>query len=370
MAEELNNPLFENEREFLELKKQEYERALRGDVEHIKEQGVQVGKVAAVGAGLLGGVWLISKAFGGKSKRKKGKKKQSDHEGLITLFGHDHDRDGQSGERDTRYGFDDDNEFELNDEAFAPDRSAEFRTGNDDDFNDADRYAQGDDSSGHYSARESAQVFMARDDQQPDAYDHNDDLDRDYHDDREDTNDEDFDNGFGGSEKDALPQGRLDFGPAVHYHQQGHQSAAQRDQPLAYDDSRRLPKSNEFSANNPAKEHSEPATPTTSADVPWPSATASRKSSSTLSKRAGGVVMSFLGTDTGKAVVAQAAAVTLAYVSKKINDYLPKHATAKNTDLADAPATTTFHATSSQPAASSPAVSLTYTDAPTEHPAS
>ncbi|UOQ97986.1 hypothetical protein MUN81_00465 [Hymenobacter sp. 5317J-9] len=67
---DLQNPLFEEEKEFLERKKLEYERALRGDVEHIKEQSVKVGKVAAVGVGLAGGIWLITKAFGGKKKKK------------------------------------------------------------------------------------------------------------------------------------------------------------------------------------------------------------------------------------------------------------------------------------------------------------
>ena len=69
---ELQNPLFDEEKEFLERKKREYERALRGDIDHIKEQSAKVGKVALVGAGLAGAVWLISKAFGGKKKRSEG----------------------------------------------------------------------------------------------------------------------------------------------------------------------------------------------------------------------------------------------------------------------------------------------------------
>lgn len=68
---ELQNPLFDDEKEFLERKKLEYERALRGDVDHIKEKSVAVGKVALVGAGLAGGIWLITKAFGGKKRKKK-----------------------------------------------------------------------------------------------------------------------------------------------------------------------------------------------------------------------------------------------------------------------------------------------------------
>lgn len=69
---ELQNPIFNEEKEFLERKKLEYERALRGDVEHIKDQSVKVGKVALVGAALAGTVWLINKAFGGKKNRPEG----------------------------------------------------------------------------------------------------------------------------------------------------------------------------------------------------------------------------------------------------------------------------------------------------------
>ncbi|WP_310396759.1 hypothetical protein [Hymenobacter sp.] len=65
---ELHNPLFDEEREFLERKKLEYERALRGDVDHIKDQSVMVGKVALVSAGLAGGIWLITKAFTSKKR--------------------------------------------------------------------------------------------------------------------------------------------------------------------------------------------------------------------------------------------------------------------------------------------------------------
>ena len=71
---EPNNPLFEDEKEFLERKKLEYERALRGDVEEIKEQTIHAGKLALVGAGIAGGIWLIAKAFGGRKSKKKHKK--------------------------------------------------------------------------------------------------------------------------------------------------------------------------------------------------------------------------------------------------------------------------------------------------------
>lgn len=61
---ELHNPLFDDEREFLERQKLEYERALLGDVDHLKEQTSRVGKYVAIGAALLGGFWLVSKVVG------------------------------------------------------------------------------------------------------------------------------------------------------------------------------------------------------------------------------------------------------------------------------------------------------------------
>ena len=68
---ELQNPLFDEEKEFLERKKLEYERALRGDVDAHQGPVGEVGKVALVGAGLAGGIWLITKAFGGKKRKRK-----------------------------------------------------------------------------------------------------------------------------------------------------------------------------------------------------------------------------------------------------------------------------------------------------------
>ncbi|GGG40552.1 hypothetical protein [Hymenobacter glacieicola] len=65
---DLHNPLFEDEKEFLERQKLEYERALMGDVEGIKAKTQEVSKYVAIGAGVLGGIWLLSKAFGGKKK--------------------------------------------------------------------------------------------------------------------------------------------------------------------------------------------------------------------------------------------------------------------------------------------------------------
>lgn len=344
MAEELNNPLFEDEREFLERKKQEYERALRGDVDHIKDQSVQVGKVALVGAGLAGGIWLISKAFGGKSKSKKRKGQVADSKKQK----HDHD---------AYYDVDADDEFDLDDEAFALDRSTEVRA--DDEF--------GDDSYGEHqhgkSARESSQASYASAAQhQHDAY-YDDDVAQNGHPKGDDIENQDFDNSLGShshhadrpvrTTHDDLPQGRLDFGPTVHNHKQGYETV----QSLPYDDSRRLPDSADFSDKDQ---------PDYDVDATWPES--SPKNS--LGQQAGSLLKSFLETTTGKAVAAQVAAVVLAYVTKKVNDMMPVATTGKNADLAAVPATPSFYPATPQPANLNPAVSLTYTDAPTEHPAS
>jgi hypothetical protein len=86
---ELHNPLFDEEKEFLERKKLEYERALRGDVDHIKDQSVMVGKVALVGAGLAGGVWLITKVFGGKKRKKRRTKAENKEYESADYYDHD-----------------------------------------------------------------------------------------------------------------------------------------------------------------------------------------------------------------------------------------------------------------------------------------
>ncbi|WP_276498318.1 hypothetical protein [Pontibacter litorisediminis] len=80
---ELNNPLFDNEREFLERQKEEYKRALMGDVDQIKSQGQEIGKKVAIAGGVLFAGWLLRRAFsgGGKKKDKAGKRgKKQKHE--------------------------------------------------------------------------------------------------------------------------------------------------------------------------------------------------------------------------------------------------------------------------------------------------
>ncbi|MBX0333771.1 hypothetical protein K3G39_11035 [Pontibacter sp. HSC-14F20] len=74
---EITNPLFDSERELLERQKEEYKKALMGDVDQIKTQGQQIGKKVAIAGGVLvAGLLLRSMFSGGKKKVKtlKGKK--------------------------------------------------------------------------------------------------------------------------------------------------------------------------------------------------------------------------------------------------------------------------------------------------------
>lgn len=81
---ELSNPIFNNEREFLERQKEEYKSALMGDVDHIKSQGQEIGKKAAIAGGVLLAGYLLKRMFSGgkkkakavKASRKKSTKKQ------------------------------------------------------------------------------------------------------------------------------------------------------------------------------------------------------------------------------------------------------------------------------------------------------
>jgi len=104
---ELQNPLFDEEKEFLERKKLEYERALRGDVAHLKEQSVQVGKVAAVGAGLAGSIWLIIRVLSGRSKRRRRRDAERERNAFADYNGeHDEyfDDDRHEADYDDQFG--------------------------------------------------------------------------------------------------------------------------------------------------------------------------------------------------------------------------------------------------------------------------
>ena len=263
---EIQNPIFDEEKEFLERKKLEYERALRGDVAHIKDQTEKVSKVALVGAGLAGSIWLITKAFS-KKKRKSPKHRNQ--------AGHDQDQDQ-------------DNEADYHD------FGAEYDT-----TSKEQRYQS---DGAHKSAADSAQVFMNQQEYAHEA----DDL------------------GFGAAAPLPYAESNSVGEPALASY---HRSSAARDfamedeeefeddpfQDLPYDDSRRLPTSHAFDGGSEAPAFTR---------------------SPSRSRMVGSVLKSFLDSDTGKVLVGQIAAVTLALVTKKVSEFFP---TPKNSDLAPSP---------------------------------
>lgn len=80
---ELNNPLFENQKEFLERQKEEYKNALLSDVTDLKTQSQQVGKTLLIAGGAIAGVWFLSSMFRGKKKDKKSKRLKTGSAGLA-----------------------------------------------------------------------------------------------------------------------------------------------------------------------------------------------------------------------------------------------------------------------------------------------
>jgi len=292
---EPTNPLFEDEKEFLERKKLEYERALRGDVEEIKETTVQVGKVALVGAGVVGGIWLLTKAFGGKSKKKKHKHKK--RTGFEDYAGFD--------------GFDEnDQEFNDLDTGF---QSSDY----DHDYDQNYEYA-GADADGFYTEGEGDTDYAPEDDdnglsQYPDFPAH--------------------------SASQSFPDTNTaenDYKPAASAY-----TAEDSYQARPYDDSRRLPDSNSFTDEEPA------------------SYDAHDKEGASKSKFGfiGPALLAFAKTETGRALAAQAAAVGLALATKAVHGFMAKHEAEadKNADLAASSASegiqpATWPATSAQDA--------------------
>ncbi|GAB3880018.1 hypothetical protein GCM10028824_44380 [Hymenobacter segetis] len=251
---ELQNPLFEEEKEFLERKKLEYERALRGDVDHIKDQSVVVGKVALVGAGLAGGVWLITKLIGGK-KRKRTPKHAAEHNEA------DHD-------------------YEFGADYYSNSKGKKDKKGK-----------KGDDLA-HKSAEESARAFVEHHEHAHEA----DDL------------------GFGSTgahsgEHSSETASSAPFAAGAAFADEEFEEDPFQD--LPYDDSRRLPASHAF-------------------DEPTPAASPANS----RSRMVGSVLQAFLQSDTGKVLVAQAAALALAMVTKKVGEFFPAD---KNADLATSP---------------------------------
>lgn len=296
---EPSNPLFDDEKEFLERKKLEYERALRGDVEEIKEQTIQVGKVALVGAGVVGGLWLLAKAFGGRKPKKKHKhKKPGRHQDYFEDYaGFD--------------GFeDDDHEQELHD-LTSTYHSPEYA------YDHADRYAA--ESDGFYQAGSQGDAEYLADDYLGDADDNglSDYPDFPAHSSAQHGAD-DTDTTYGSH---AAAAEHLDVYHTDEDHgdeepqQPAHSYASANSyQARPYDDSRRLPESNSFAAA--AEPTAPPAEPKKSWLVP--------------------AIMSFAQSETGKVVLAQVAAVAMAFISSKVKDILPSNAADanKNADLA------------------------------------
>ena len=273
---EPTNPLFENEKEFLQRKKLEYERALRGDVEEIKATTVQAGKVAAIGAGLVGSIWLITKAFSGGSSKTKTKRKHKKHR---------HDFDDYA-------GFDgfDENSWEVSDLASdfqMPDyEGGEYKSASPDGFYfDGPEPAADDNGLGEY----------------PDFPKHS-----APHHGYEMTDEE---------EPATTGQGEEEVS-----------SSAGSYQARPYDDSRRLPHSDSF------------AEPTTKHDDEQAPEKEDKHQGKSASK--GGVVgpalLAFAKSETGRFIAAQAAGMALALVTKAVQDILPKDKdeTSKNADLA------------------------------------
>jgi hypothetical protein len=302
---EPNNPLFEDEKEFLERKKLEYERALRGDVEEIKVQTIQVGKVALVGAGVVSGVWLLTKIFGGSKAKKKHKHKKAKHE---DFFG---DYSGFDGFED------DDHDQELHD-LTSTFHSPEYA------YDHADRYAA--DSDGFYQAGGQAnESDYFSNDYASDADDNglSDYPDFPAHSDSQHGTD-DTDTTYGSHA--AAPE-HLD----VYHTDEDHgdddetepahsYASANSYQARPYDDSRRLPESNSFAEDeDEEQEQAEPAA-ASEPKKPWliPA------------------IMSFAQSETGKVVLAQAAALAMGFISSRVKDILPANAADadKNADLA------------------------------------
>ncbi|MGI4762149.1 MAG: hypothetical protein ACRYF0_15685 [Janthinobacterium lividum] len=279
---EPTNPLFEDEKDFLERKKLEYERALRGDVEEIKENTVQAGKVALIGAGVIGGIWLLRKAFGGgKDKKKKHKhhKRRSTFEDYAGFDGYD------------------ENDQELND------LDNGFQSS---DYDDDPNYVYaGADADGFYTEGQGDTDYAAEDDdnglgQYPDFPAHS----------------------AGQHEPGEYPSEDYFDGPDQATPSAFSSGASYEARP--YDDSRRLPESNSFAEDD------------SDASSEFDTDKEHTKAPQSKLSLIGPALLAFAKTETGRVIVAQAAAVALAIATKTVQGFMPKHEAEadKNADLA------------------------------------
>lgn len=104
---EVSNPLFDNEREFLERQKEEYKHALMGDVDHLKTQSQEIGKKVAMAGGVLVAGYLLKRMFsgGGKKKAKKVKKAKKTEYHSIPVTAHMADYDSFVHDQEDDYTF-------------------------------------------------------------------------------------------------------------------------------------------------------------------------------------------------------------------------------------------------------------------------
>jgi hypothetical protein len=102
---EFTNPLFDNEREFLERQKDEYKNALMGDVDHLKTQSQEVGKKVAMAGGVLLAGYLLKRMFtgSGKKKAKKVKRNKQADKHSIPVTAHLADYDSFVHEQEDEY---------------------------------------------------------------------------------------------------------------------------------------------------------------------------------------------------------------------------------------------------------------------------
>ena len=305
---EPNNPLFEDEKEFLERKKLEYERALRGDVEVIKEQTIHAGKLALVGAGVAGGVWLLVKAFSGSKAKKKHKKHKhhssfEDYAGFDGYEGYDEELDAlATAYNSPEYAYDNADRYAEEDGFYQEGNQADY-------FQDEDSEADDNGLSDYpdFPAHSSSQHGT-------DAYSEGaTDKDTTYGS-HADTDIYNTDTGVYHTDGDQGDYEQEDAEPSHSY------ASANSYQARPYDDSRRLPESDSFAE----AEEDEPAQ-AASSQAPEP------KKSWLVP-----AVMAFAKSETGKVLVAQAAAMALAFVSSKVKDILPhdEDKAGKNADLA------------------------------------
>jgi len=236
-----------------------------------------VSKVALIGAGVVGGIWLLSKAFGGGKKKKKHKKHRHHFEDYA--------------------GFD---SFDENDREMS-DLASDFQGA--DYFYDDKQEFDGDEvvGDGFYDEGPSNTSY---------------DTDAD-------------DNGFGDypdfpahstSQHGDEAYGDSYFGTADESEASSAHSYASSNsyQARPYDDSRRLPSSTGFAEDEDHEAQADASAPEAKRSIIMPA------------------LMAFAKSETGRVVVAQAAAVALALVTKAVQGFMPGHEeeTGKNADLA------------------------------------